>query len=170
MRDNKVTLIGVLFFLFCAALVGGVWYLNGRVTLMSEEYADLERRRVDLDQNIQSLIAQKKVFTDAFAVFEQFKVNAAVDDMAFYSDIQQVVQQASGVNILSTAQRGSRDGRSSLQLTLRGDYYSFMRILADWRRLPTTVRVAGMTVTASRTPETMGEVQVDVTMEAIVGR
>jgi hypothetical protein len=90
--------------------------------------------------------------------------------MAFYSDIQQVVQQASGVNILSTAQRGSRDGRSSLQLTLRGDYYSFMRILADWRRLPTTVRVAGMTVTASRTPETMGEVQVDVTMEAIVGR
>jgi hypothetical protein len=171
MNDNKITLIGVLFFLFCAALIGGVWYLNGQVERLSEERAELERRRGELDRTIQSLMAQKKVFADSFVAFEKFKVNAAVDDMAFYSDIQQVVQRAAGVNILSTQQRGvSREGRSSLALTLRGDYYSFTRVLAEWRNLVTTVRVSGMTVTASRTPETRGEVQVDVTVEAIVGQ
>jgi hypothetical protein len=140
------------------------------LTQLSEEYVGLEQRRGELDQTILSLIAQKKVFSEAFASFENFSVNAASDDVTFYADLQQVVRQARGIEILTTQQRGVRDGRSSYALTLRGDYYSFTQILAHWRNLRTTVRVAGMTVTASRTPETRGEVQVDVIMEAIVGR
>jgi hypothetical protein len=131
----------------------------------------LEQRSGELDQTILALMEQKRVFTEKFASFEEFQVKAASDDITFYAELQQMVRQASGrMRILTTQQRGIRDGRSSYALTLRGDYYDFVKILAEWRKLSTTVRVAGMTLTASRTPETRSEVQIDVTMEAIVSR
>ncbi|MDR1979462.1 MAG: hypothetical protein LBQ42_12075 [Synergistaceae bacterium] len=171
MNDNKVTLLSFFFFIVCAGLIGGVYFLNGQLTQMHEEYTELEQRRGELSQTMQSLMQQKKVFSDAFVSLENYKVNVADSDMIFYSEVQGAVQDTSGVNILSTQQRGtSPDGRSSLALTLRGDYYSFTQVLANWRNLLTTVRVSAMTVTASRTSETRGEVQVDVTVQAIVGK
>ena len=167
MNDNKVTLLGFLFFLLCASLIGGVYFLNGKLVELQAQYDELEQRKVDLDQTTTSLMNQKQVFNNAFNILENYKVNVASSDMAFYAEVQQVVQ-SSDVNILSTRQMGVANGRSSIVMTLRGDYYSFMRVLADWRNLPITARVAAMTVTASKTPETRGEVQADVTVEAIV--
>ena len=168
MNDNKVTIIGFLFFLLCAALIGGIYFLNGRYMVLQEQYNELEQRRVDLEQTTRSLQEQKRIYTAAFDTLRNYKVNVASDDMGFYSEVQQTVQ-ASEVNILSTRQQGvNKEGRSTIVLTLRGDYYSFMRVLADWRNLPVTVRVANMTVTASKTPETRGEIQADVSVEAIV--
>jgi hypothetical protein len=171
MNDNKVTLLGIVFFLVCAALIGGVYTLNAELTRLHEEYTELEQRRGELQQTTQVLMDQKKVFTDAFRALDDYKVSVASSDMIFYSEVQGAVQNTDGVDILSTQQRGvSRDGRSSLVLTLRGDYYKFTQVLAKWRDLLTTVRVSAMTVTASRTPETRGEVQVDITVEAIIGK
>jgi hypothetical protein len=171
MNDNKVTLLGFFLFLVCAALIGGVYFLNKQLTQLHEEAIELEQRRGELAQTTQSLVDQKKAFSDAFRALEGYQVKVASSDMIFYSEVQGAVQDTSGVNILSTQQRGvSRDGRSSLVLTLRGDYYSFAQVLAKWRNLLTTVRVSAMTVTASRTPETRGEVQVDITVEAIVSK
>lgn len=168
MNDNKITIIGFLFFLFCAALIGGVYFLNGRLVDLQGQYDELEQRRVDLNQTTQSLVRQKKVFSDAFTALESYKINVASSDMAFYSEVQQAVQ-ANGINVLSTRQQGiSKDGRSTMNLTLKGDYYSFLRVLADWRNLPITVRVSAMALTASKTPETRGEIQADVSVEAIV--
>ncbi len=168
MNDNKVTILGFLFFLFCASLIGGVYFLNGQLVDLQGQYNELEQRRVDLDQTTRSLMDQKTVFNNAFTTLESFKVNVASDDMGFYSEVQQVVQ-SSGINILSTRQQGvSKEGRSTIALTLKGDYYSFMRVLAKWRNIPVTVRVSTLSVTASKTPETRGEVQADVTVEAIV--
>jgi hypothetical protein len=171
MNDNKVTLLGFSFFLVCVTLIGGVYFLNRQLTQLHEEAIELERRRGELSRATQSLIEQKKVFSDAFRALEGYRVKIASSDMLFYSEVQRAVQETSGVNILSTQQRGtSKDSRSSLALTLRGDYYSFIRVLANWRNLLTTVRVSEMTVTASRTPETRGEVQVDITVEAIIDK
>lgn len=168
MNDNKVTIIGFLFFLFCAALIGGVYFLNGRFLELQGQYDELEQRRVNLEQTTKSLQEQKRIYTTAFNTLRDYKVNVASDDMGFYSEVQQTVQ-ASDVNILSTRQQGvNREGRSTIALTLRGDYYSFMQVLANWRNLPVTVRVANMTLTASKTPETRGEIQADVSIEAIV--
>jgi hypothetical protein len=171
MNDNKVTVLAFCLFLVCAALIGGVYFLNGQLVVLHEEYSDLEQRRGELGQTMQSLIEQKRVFSDAFLALDNYKVSVASSDMVFYSEVQGAVQDTSGVNILSTQQRPpSSDGRSSMVLTLRGDYYSFTRVLANWRNLLTTVRVSAMTVSASGTPETRGEVQVDVTVEAIIGK
>ncbi|MDR1621073.1 MAG: hypothetical protein LBS00_01720 [Synergistaceae bacterium] len=170
MNNNKVALLGFSLFVVCAALVGGVYFLNGQLTQLHEEAVELEQRRGELAQATQSLMEQKTVFSNAFREFERYQVKVASNDMNFYSEVQGAVQ-VTGVNILSTQARGvSRDGRSSLALTLRGDYYSFTRVLANWRNLLTTVRVSAMGVTASRTPETRGEVQVDITVEAIIGK
>ena len=166
--NDKVSVLGIIFFLLCVALIGGVYYLNGQLVDLKGQYDELEQRKVELDESTKSLVRQKNVFTEAFKSLEQYHVNVASSDMVFYSDVQQKVQ-TSNINILSTRQGGvSRDGRSSLVLNLRGDYYSFTDVLAQWRNLPTTVRVSAMNVTASRTPETRGEVQVEVTVEAIV--
>jgi hypothetical protein len=170
MNDHKVTVLAFIFLFACAALIGGVYFLNGQLTLLHEEYTDLEQRRGQLSQTMQSLIEQKKVFTDVFLSLDNYKVSVASSDMIFYSEVQGAVR-TSGVEMLSTQQRPpSSDGRSSMVLTLRGDYYSFTRVLANWRNLLTTVRVAAMGLTASRTPETRGEVQVDITVEAIIGK
>ena len=171
MNDNKVTLLGIVFFLVCAALIGGVYTLNAELTRLHEEYTELEQRRGELQQTTQVLMDQKKVFTDAFRALDDYKVSVASSDMIFYSEVQGAVQNTSGVEIVSSQQRGvSREGRSSLSLVLRGDYYNFAKVLAKWRNLTTTVRVSAMTVTASRTPETRGEVQVDITVAAIIGK
>ena len=171
MNDSKVTLLGVLLAVVCLAFMGGIYYLNGQFVELKEEYDNLEGQRRTLELQTQALQNQKKVFTDAFAELEKYEINVAPSDMNFYEDVQQEVRRVGAVNIVSTRPLGvSRDGRSSFALTLRGDYYGFTQILAAWRKLHTTVRVSTMTVTASRTPETRGEVQAELTVEAIVAK
>ncbi|MDR2528154.1 MAG: hypothetical protein LBD04_03925 [Synergistaceae bacterium] len=167
--NDKVTLLGVLLFLLCAGCGGGVWYMNGKLVELQSQYDELEQRRVDLEQSTQFLMNQKRVFTESFTALDAYKVSTAASDMDFYSDVQQAAR-THGINILSTRQMGvSRTtGRSSIALTLRGDYYNFAQLLAQWRNLQTTVRVAALSITASRTPETNGEIQADVTVEAVV--
>jgi len=172
MNDNKVTLVGIGFLLICIALIGGVYYINEELKALKEEYNDLESRRVNLVQDRDGLRDQIRVFNDAFKTLESFNVRATSSDMDFYSQVQQKIQENqrnNEISIITQRQNGvNKDGRSSIALTLRGDYYSFLRILAGWRNLTTTVRVSQLSITASRTPQTSGEVQADVVLEAIV--
>lgn len=168
MNDNRVTMIGFLFFLFCAALAGGVFFLNNRYMALQEEYDALKQRRVDIEQTTSSLIEQKALYTSSFATLRNYRVNAASNDIAFYSEVQRAVQN-DNIEILSTRQQGTnREGRNTITMALKGDYYSFVKVLAEWRKLPVTVRVAAVDLSASKTPETRGEIQANVTVEAIV--
>ena len=74
MNDNKVTLLGFFFFLVCIALIGGIYFLNRQLTQLHEDLSELERRRGELTRTTQSLIEQKKVFSDAFRVLEGYSV------------------------------------------------------------------------------------------------
>ena len=65
MKDNKVTVLTLLFFLLCASLIGGVWFLDKRVRDLQEQYDEVEQRRVDLNGATGALMEQKKVFTEA---------------------------------------------------------------------------------------------------------
>ena len=66
MKDNKVTILGLLFFLLCAALGGAVYYLGERLNELHAQADDLQQQRVDLESATQALVAQKSVFTNAF--------------------------------------------------------------------------------------------------------
>jgi hypothetical protein len=168
MKDNKVTLLGFLFFLFCAALIGGVYFLDGELTELQKQYDGLEQRRVDLIEATDSLQDRKKVFSEAFATLETYKINVAPSNVRFYEDVQQVVQ-AQGLYLLSTREHGGPPGgRSAMTLSVRGDYYSFMQVLAGWRNTPTTVRVSTFSVASSRSSAERGEIEATVTVEAIV--
>ena len=105
MKDNKVTVLTLLFFLLCASLIGGVWFLDKRVRELQAQYDELEQRRVDLTSATEALMEQKKVFTEAFNELDNYHVNVASDDMNFYANVQQAVQDK-GVEILSTRQQG----------------------------------------------------------------
>ena len=171
MNDNKVTFVGIGFLVLCIALIGGVYFLNEELKMLKEQYNELEQRRVNLDQDRNGLREQIKVFNDAFKTLEAYNVRATSNDMDFYSQVQQKIQENqrnNEISIITQRQNGVKDGRSSIALTLRGDYYSFMKILAGWRNLTTTVRVSQLSMTASKTPQTSGEVQADVVLEAIV--
>ena len=171
MNDNKVTFVGIGFLVLCIALIGGVYFLNEELKMLKEQYNELEQRRVNLDQDRNGLREQIKVFNDAFKILEAYNVRATSSDMDFYSQVQQKIQENqrnNEISIITQRQNGVKDGRSSIALTLRGDYYSFMKILAGWRNLTTTVRVSQLSMTASKTPQTSGEVQADVVLEAIV--
>lgn len=172
MKDNKVTILGLCFFLFCAALGGAVYYLGERLNELQGQADELQQRKVDLESSTQALMAQKAVFTNAFKDLENYHVNVAPSEMAFYSDVQQVVQN-NGVEILSTRQQGvNAEGVSTIAMTMRGEYYALMQVLAAWRNLPTTVRVSSLSLGADKaagaSTALQGWVQADVTVEAIV--
>ena len=126
-----------------------------------------------MESATQALVAQKTVFTNAFKELENYSVNVALNEMAFYSDVQQVVQN-NAVEIMSTRQQGvNADGVSAIAMTVWGEYYALMQVLAAWRNLPTTVRVSTLTLgadksTGSSSEALRGWVQADVTVEAIV--
>ena len=173
MKDNKVAVLGLFFFLLCAVLGGAVYYLGGRLNELHAQADDLEQQRVDMESATQALVAQKTVFTNAFKELENYSVNVALNEMAFYSDVQQVVQN-NAVEIMSTRQQGvNAEGVSAIAMTVRGEYYALMQVLAAWRNLPTTVRVSTLTLgadksTGSSSEALRGWVQADVTVEAIV--
>jgi hypothetical protein len=168
MKDNRVTFFGLIFFLFCAALIGGVYLLDAKLTELQGQYDRLEQRRIDLNQMTKSLMERKVVFSEAFATLETYKINAAPSNVRFYEDVQQVVQ-AQGLYLLSTREMGgSPGGRSSMALSVRGDYYAFMQVLAGWRNTPTTVRVSTFSVASPRSGSVRGEIEANVTVEAIV--
>jgi hypothetical protein len=170
MKDNKVTLLGISFFLFCALLVGGTYFLDRRLTELQMEYDGLEQRRVDLNQMTRFLMDRKAVFSDAFSTLETYKINAAPSDVRFYEDVQQAVQ-ARNLHLLSTRELGGPPGgRSAMTLSVRGDYYSLMQVLADWRNTPTTMRVSAFSLASPRIPGPRGEIEANVTVEAIVSR
>ena len=173
MKDNKVAVLGLFFFLLCAALGGAIYYLGERLNELHARADELEQQRVDLESATQALIAQKSVFTNAFKELENYSVNVAPNEMAFYSDVQQVVQN-NAVEIMSTRQQGvNSEGVSAIAMTVRGEYYALMQVLAAWRNLPTTVRVSTLTLGADKAVGASSEalrgwVQADVTVEAIV--
>ena len=173
MNDNKVTLVGICFLALCLGLAGGIYFLDGQIKTLKEQYDDLEQRRANLEQDRNVLREQITVFKNAFSSLEAYNVRATSDDMNFYSQVQMEVDpyiRNSEVIIITSRQNGIKDGRSSISLTLRGDYYSFMKILAGWRNLPITVRVSQLSMTASRNPQTSGEIQADVVLEAIIAK
>lgn len=172
MKDNKVAVLALFFFLFCAVLGGAVYYLGNRLNELQAQYDDLQQRKVDLASSTQALMEQKTVFANAFKELENYRVNVAPSELAFYSDVQQIVQN-NGVVILSSRQQGvNKEGVSTIAMTMRGEYYAMMQVLAAWRNLPTTVRVSGLTLGSDRpigSSEALpGWVQADVTVEAIV--
>jgi hypothetical protein len=171
-KDKKATLLAVSFFLFCAALIGGIYFLDAKLVELQKEYDDLEQRKVDLNQTTRFLMDRKTVFSDAFAVLETYKINAAPSNVRFYEDVQQAVQ-GQNLNLLSTRELGNAPGgRSAMALSVRGDYYSFMQVLADWRNTFTTMRLSAFSVEAPSASDSSGaargEIEAAVTLEAIV--
>ena len=172
MNDNKVTFVGIGFLALCLALAWGIYFLDGELRILKDEYDELEQRRANLEQDRNGLIEQIAVYKNSFSALEAYNVRATSSDMDFYSQVQSEIDpyiRQNDVIIITSRQNGvNKEGRSSISLTLRGDYYSFMKILAAWRNLHTTVRVAQLSMTASKNPQTSGEIQADVVLEAIV--
>lgn len=178
MKDSKITIVALLFALLCLALIGGVYFLSDRLKNQHEEYDDLAQRKANLNADTNNLIQQKKVFTEAFAELSNYHVNPADGEVPFYSEVQQAVQNNS-IEILSTRQQSrDKDGIGRVSMTLRGDYYNFMNVLAAWRNLPMTVRVATLTIRSDNTKSggrgsnaddsATGVIQADVTVEAVI--
>jgi len=172
MNDSKVTVIGFLFLVLCLGLVGGIWYLDGQLRGLRQERDSQEQIRANLVRDSSNLDDQIRVFTESFGTLYGYNVRAAENEMAFLAQVQQAVDPhiwANDIVMISSRQGGvNAAGRATLSLTLRGDYYTFMRILAAWRNVEVTVRVSALSMIASRTPQVRGEIQADVTLEAII--
>ena len=175
MNDSKVKLIGILFFLLCLGIIGAIWYVDRELRASREQFDELEQSRANLERDRNALREQIDVFNAAFRNLEGHNVRPAASDMDFLSEAQMVVNPRINNNeivIITQRQHGVRDGRTSISLTLRGNYYSFMEILAGWRNLHTTARVAELSMSSSRTPQPQirGEIQADVVLEAIIAQ
>lgn len=174
MKDNKVTVVAFLFGLLCLAMIGGVYYLDTRLKELQAQYDDLRQREANLENTTKNLMEQKTVFTNAFKELENYSINVSPSELAFYSEVQQAIQ-VNGLEILSTRQQGvNKEGISTISMTLRGDYYALMQVLAAWRNLPMTVKVANLTVRSESSSRNNtvppGWVQADATLEAVAAQ
>jgi hypothetical protein len=166
--DNKVTIVGFLFLVLCLGLVGGVYYIDGRVRELRSEHDMLDQTRANMERDRINLQNQIRVFNDAFRDLEEYNVRAAYNVGNFRGRIQQEIDRNEIIVISGREGAINNEGRATHSLTLRGDYYAFMRMLAAWRNLDITVRVSSLSVAASRSPQIHGEIQADVILEAII--
>jgi len=173
MNDNKVMLIGIAFFLLCIGLIAGIYIVDGDIRYHRDEFDRLDQQRANFQRDNANLHEQIRAFTDAFDRLARFNVNPAANEMDFYSQVQQVIDPHIWTNeivIISAVQGGiGPGGRASHTLTLRGDYYTFKRILAEWRNLNITVRVSGLTIARATGPQAQsGEIVANLTLEATI--
>jgi len=171
MNDSKVTVIGVLFLILCLGLVGGIWYLDGQLRELRGQRDRSEQERVDFERDRSNLQAQIRVFNESFEILGRHNVRAAQNELEFQNQVQHVIDphiRDGNIAMISMRQGPVTAGRATLIMTLRGDYYTFMNILAAWRNVGVTVRVSALSMMASRTPQVRGEIQTDVTLEAII--
>ena len=77
MKDNKIMILGLLSFLFCALLGGTIYYLGNRLNDLQAQADDLQQKNVDLSSSTQALLEQKAVFTNAFKDLENYRPERA---------------------------------------------------------------------------------------------
>lgn len=169
-RENKMTLLVFLSALLCIGIIFAVYHLSGRLEALQARSDALEQRIVNARADTEILMEQKRVFTDVLGKLddENYHVKPARDETEFYTTLQEAARD-SGVAILSTRQQGvNQNGISTMTFSLQGEYYSMLRLLAAWRDLPMTVRVANLTLRrAGQGLSDLNRIVADTTVETV---
>lgn len=156
--------IPVFVILLIAALVGGTYYMNDRLSQLREQKESLSSQIAVLQSDTDSLLARKQVYTEAFAELERLRVGdgEAGTGLDFYSEAQRAIRRG-GSRIISNSPQAPAGGVIKMGMSFTGDYYSALRSLAELRALRNAVRVVSLQLSPV---QPVGDVQLNITLEA----
>ncbi len=147
-----------VFFALCLALCAGVWYGLQTLEDYREEYDMIVNERDNFETIMDGLRAKNKTLQSISKV-TLANVNTSADSVAFYSEVQRLVQENS-LNMLSM-----QYDKNILSLQLQGNYYSLVHLFADWREMPFASRVNALKITRdAQSPADL--VDAELTLEA----
>lgn len=130
------TLAGFLIVL-CAAVGVVVWWYVHKLNTLREEYDTTEFERSNIVTEIDRLTAIQSNL-EKLKGLDLDAIKPASDIVEFYSHVRKAADN-NGVNILTTAQ-----SQKTVTIVLRGGYYSFVNLLADWRAMPQAGKITAV--------------------------
>lgn len=142
MNKNIYLVFIALFFAFCLALIGGVWWSINELKNYREEYDLLEQERSS-SQKMMANMQSKNLDLSQITGLNIDNAGVAHDAVEFYSYVRQAIED-NEVELISMNSGSNQD--SILTLQLQGTYYSLAKTFAQWRLMPFASRVNSLKI------------------------
>ena len=168
--DSKILLILSLSAAVGLALFAGSYGLERQLESLKSEYAALEHEHKALVKEMGQLMEQKRLLSAGLDDLEKYSPAAPLNRLELYSGLQRAAKESS-IEVLSTRWDGDllpQQRASVVIMVLRGDYYDMMRLLAAWRTLPVSCRIAGLMIRPGVAENAQGTIEAEVTLEALL--
>lgn len=164
MNKNLYMVFAGLFFSGCLLLMFAVWYSIHVLYDYRTEYAALEAEQNNFTGMINGLEERNKTLSE-IARLDVNRTGTSSDSVSFYSYVRTAIEN-SGMNLLSMSS-GQNEKDLKLTLTLQGNYYSFVHLLAAWRNMPVAARLLSLRFKRDvQSPEYF--IEAEVTIEGMI--
>ena len=159
--DQKLVLaLAGLLSGICILICVITWYPVHLLETMREEYDSLENERADLVMTVENFSVVQENLRKVEASSPK-NIRPVADIVEFYAYVRQAAEN-NGVDIIST-----RQSSSSINMNLRGGYYSLMHLIADWRAMPAAGKITSIKIQRDKDAPSLF-VTADVTLAALM--
>lgn len=157
---SKKSILGLVILIFFCGLIYGEYKFSTSVIDSKKQLDSLKKTQMVLERSVEQKTKQVAVYKKAISQLQQYQLDIPVDEVDFYSNVQ---QQLNNNNVRSNRIRSARasKGRSAVAIDFEGPYYSVIQTLADWRGMDVVVRVSNMSIRSSGDSMTSGNVTIE---------
>lgn len=145
---GKKGIITLLLILFFGGLIYGEYRFSELVIDSKRELDNLRRTRMVLERSVEQKTRRVSVYKKAIADLKQYQLDIPLDEVDFYSNVQ---QQLNNNSVRSNRIRSVKAsaGRNAVAIDFEGPYYAILETLADWRNMDVVVRVGNLSLRSS---------------------
>ena len=123
----------------CILICVVTWYPVSMLEAMREDYDSLENERSDLVMTVENYSIVQDNLQKVEASSPK-NIRPVEDIVEFYAYVRQAAEN-NNIEIIST-----RQNQSSVNINLRGGYYSLMHLIADWRSMPAAGKITSIKI------------------------
>jgi len=161
---GKKGIIFILVILFFAGLIYGEYWFSNTVIQSKRELDSLRRTKMVLERSVEEKTKRVSVYKKAIADLKQYQLDIPLDEVDFYSNVQ---QQLNNNSVRSNRIRSVKAsaGRNAVAIDFEGPYYAILETLADWRNMDVVVRVGNLSLRSSGEAMTSGNATIETVLK-----
>lgn len=163
MHKHVYLIFIALFFAFCLALIGGVYWSLRELRAYREEYDLLEGERSSSEKMMSNMESRNIDLAQVTGLNIDNAGNAR-DAVEFYAYVRQAVED-NGIELISM--KSDPNSENILTLQLQGSYYALAHVFADWRLMPFASRIHSLRINRDNNSPT-AFVDAQVVLEALM--
>lgn len=161
---GKKGIISFIVILFFSGLIYGEYRFSNAVIQSKRELDSLRRTRMVLERSVEQKTKRVSVYKKAIADLKQYQLDIPLDEVDFYSNVQ---QQLNNNSVRSNRIRSVKasGGRNAVAIDFEGPYYAILETLADWRNMDVVVRVGNLSLRSSGEAMTSGNATIETVLK-----